>query len=456
MTTGSAWPFTLQPAPPGARPWVAPAFIVALAALLHAAFITHPASVVFDEVFFGRYAMDYLRGQDFFDVHPPLAKLLFGAMAALLGLDPAFDYPANGAPYPELRYVWLRLPAHIAGVLLPLVFWGLARELGLSRRAAFAVGVLAALDNGWLVITRIVLTDGWLVLLGFGALWAYFRHRRIGRARTYVLALLLAGMAVSVKWTGLSFLGLIGALEAGRLWQERSGGLRRLWRPALLVTLPVAVYVAAFAVHFARTPPGPGTDPLHQAHARQAFVPRLLAENRTMWDVSRHMTAPHRYASRWYDWPFMMRPVDFWAVYDGPRVQRIYLLGNPVVWWATGYAMLFLLVNAVPKLPDLLSRRRPAPAGPAELFIVGGYLANLLPFTVIARVMFIYHYLPALGFALLGLGLLLDRCGRHARWLTPALLGLAALAFVYFAPLSYGFEISRDQFEARMWMPSWR
>ena len=68
----------------------------------------------------------------------------------------------------------------------------------------------------------------------------------------------------------------------------------------------------------------------------------------------------------------------------------------------------------------------------------------------------LFRSLPALGFALLGLGLLLDRCGRHARWLSAALLALGAAAFVYFAPLSYGTEITREQFEARIWMPSWR
>lgn len=453
--TGS--PFSLHPDAAdvaGTGRWLAPALVALVALAVHLAFITHPASVVFDEVFFGRFAMDYLRGEDYFDVHPPLAKLIYGGMAALLGLDPAFDYARNGVPYPDLRYVWLRLPAHVTGVLLPLLFWALARELGLSRRAAFVVGLLAALDNAWLVITRTVLTDGFMVLFGFGAVWAYLRHRRTGQARWVLAAALLAGMGLAVKWTALSFLGIILAFEAVRLWRERDAA--PVWRPVAVLVLPVAVYVAVFALHFSLVKPAPGADPGIVARAELPFVQRLAVQNHTMWLVSSHMMTPHNYASRWYDWPFMMRPIDFWARYDGPRLQRIYLLGNPVVWWATGYAVLFLLVNFVPKLPDLLARRRPPPAGPAELFVIGGFLANLLPFTVIARVMFIYHYLPALGFALLGLGLLLDRCGRHARWLTAALLALGAAAFVYFAPLSYGTEITREQFEARIWMPSWR
>ena len=76
--------------------------------------------------------------------------------------------------------------------------------------------------------------------------------------------------------------------------------------------------------------------------------------------------------------------------------------------------------------------------------------------TQIKRVMFIYHYLPALGFALLALGLLLDRSGRHARRIGAVLLVLAAAAFVWFAPISYGLPITHPQFDARMWIDTWR
>jgi dolichyl-phosphate-mannose--protein O-mannosyl transferase len=192
------------------------------------------------------------------------------------------------------------------------------------------------------------------------------------------------------------------------------------------------------------------------ARAQMPFAERLVDLNHAMWKSSSGMTVKHPYASRWYDWPFMMRTIDFWAQYRDPLLSRIYLLGNPVVWWATGYAMLFLLVNFVPKLPDLLARRQPSPAAPTERFLIAAYLANMLPFTLIGRVQFLYHYLPALGFALIALGLLIDRSGRHARWLGTTLLGLAAAAFVYWAPLTYGLEITRAQFDARFWVGTWK
>lgn len=454
MNTAS--PFRFVPST-AARPWLAPALLFVLAWLLHAAWLTHPRSVVFDEVYFGRYAMAYLKGEDYFDLHPPLAKLVFGAMAWLLQLDPSFGWEHNGQPFPDPAYAWLRLPAHAVGVLLPLVLWGVAREIGLSARAAFAVGVLAALDNAFLVLSRVALTDVFFITAGFGALWAYMRHRRTGGAGGLLLAALLAGCAVSVKWTALSFVGVLLALEAQRLWAARAARpWPTLWRPALLVALPAAVYLASFALHFALVKPGSGADGGMVVRSQMPFAERFVELNKAMWKSSSGMKVKHPYASRWHDWPFMMRTVDMWAEYRGERLARLYLIGNPVVWWASGYAMLFLLVNFVPKLPSLLARAKPPPAGAAELFVVGAFLANLLPFTVIGRVMFLYHYLPALGFALLGLGLLLDRSERHARWLLPAVGVLAAAAFVYWAPLTYGTELTRAQFDARFWVDSWK
>ncbi len=434
--------FTEDPAAP--RRWLALAAVMATALLVHALWFTRPHAVVFDEVYFGRYAMDYLGHRNVFDNHPPLGKLIFAAMGWLLGLDPGFTFNPNGAAFPSPDYALIRVPAHLAGVLFPGILFALALELGFSRWAAFVVGGLAALDNALLAMSRTAQMDLFLLDFGFGALACWLRHRRTGGTGWFAAAALLAALAPCVKWTGLSFTGLVLLLEALRGWHGRD--LRSLARIVAVLALTAALYVAFFAVHFV----------LIEGRMPADLLERTLAVNAQMWASTKGTTSVHAYGSKWYDWPFMMRTVDFWAEYKDPLLSRIYLIGNPVVWWATGYAVLYLLVNFVPKLPALVTRAQPSPASAAELLIVGAYLANMLPFTQIKRVMFLYHYLPAFGFALLALGLLLDRTGRHARMLGWVLLALAAAAFVYWSPLTYGLQITREQFDARFWVPTWK
>lgn len=451
---------------PRLLPWGA---LLALSAALHFVFFERPLTVVFDEVYFPKYAMAYLRGEYYFDLHPPLGKLVFFVTAWLAGLDPAFSFATNHLPFPDPSYVLLRVPPRIAGTLLPLLLVAVALELGVSRFAAFVVGALAALDNALLVISRFALLDSFLLLFGFGALWCYLRARRRGR-RWFVAAALLAGAALSVKWTGLAFVGLI-LLAEGWQWL-RARNAAGIVRIAAATALAAAVYVANFAAHFALAQKS-GRDDAAMSREFQAtlagnpnaadasierpgFWARFMELHVAMYEGHRRTVERHPYSSRWHDWPFMLRSVDFWAEHKDGRIAHIYFLGNPVVWWAAGYCMLFLLVNFPPRLFDSLVRREAGAIGAVEAQLVVAYLANLLPFVFIGRIMFSYHYLAALCVAILATGYLLDRCGEYRRALGVALLAVAAAAFVYFAPLSYALPLTPEQFEARFWVRGWR
>jgi dolichyl-phosphate-mannose--protein O-mannosyl transferase len=451
--------------------YAAPLLVLIVAAVTHFIYFDRPLTVVFDEVYFPRFALSYLKHEYFLDLHPPLGKLILFVTAWLAGLDPGFSFATNQLPFPDPSYLWLRVPPRIAGTLLPLVLYGVARELALSRWAAFAVGMFAALDNGLLVMSRLALLDSFLLLFGFGALWCYLRACHRGWTWPLVLGAALAGgAAVSVKWTGLSFVALILLLEGVRWLRERT--LRTAGRALLIATIAAAVYIGTFAVHFALADRSGRDDaamtPAFQAtlqsnpHAanpaleRPGFIAKTIELHRRIFENTRNTRGPHAYASRWYDWPFMMRAVDFWAEHKENSYAHIYMLGNPAVWWIAGYGILFLLVNFPPKLAAWAVRARPQVADRTETFVVLAYLVNVLPFVLIGRIMFLYHYLAALCVALLALGYLLDRTGRYRGRLAIALLALAAAGFVYFAPLTYGLPLAPADFDARFWVKGWR
>lgn len=435
-----------------------------------------PRAVVFDEVYYERFAGYYMTGAHFFDVHPPLGRLLFFGLASVLGISP--DSLVGGMPEPTLRI----LPAAFGAALVPLVFVVL-RQLGSSRRVATLGALAILLDNALLTISRLILPDIFLIVFGLAAVSSYLAARtREGRGRLAFLALsgLLAGCAFSVKWTGASGLGVVLAawfiewIRGGRDWR------RFVRESAILVVIPVAVYVAAWSAHFALIKHAGENDLLMSTEFRMQLpgdsrydpaAPRLSLWAK-MADVHHamsfgnasleHMT--HASASPWYTWPTMKHPIGMWQrdstmTPTSPHTMII-LLGNPVVWWAA-------LLGAGLGVAEFF-RRRQTFAGRefGFLLLFGGLLLNYVPFMAIRRLMYLYHYLFALVYlvalAAFSCGVLAgwmddDRApwrwsSRRSAWLYSGLVALMVAGFVYYLPFSYGWTISAAAYDQRFWL----
>jgi len=396
--------------------------LVALGILTHALWFGTPDSAVFDEVHFGKFVTAYFTGEYYFDIHPPLGKLVLAAWGNLWGFRPGFSFANIGDTFPDNAYLALRFLPSLAGALLPLVVYGVARRLKFSVPAAAAAGILIALDNALLVQSRLILLDSFLLLFGFGAMYAYLRWRDGGTKWLLAAAGILGGAAMCIKWTGMTFLALIVLMELAHLWQDRRGTARKRIGPLLatLVVLPLITYVTPFVVHFMLlTKTGTGDAFMSAAfqhdlegslYADDASLQSLsigdkVAElNAEMYRSNQRLTATHPYSSKWYSWPVMERPIFYW-VRDN---ARIYLLGNPVVWWGSSLAV---VATAAWLVRERLRRR---PLDPVPLILLGAWLMNLLPFVGISRVMFLYHYFTALVWAVLLLAWWVDRSRKPA------------------------------------------
>ena len=221
---------------------------------------------------------------------------------------------------------------------------------------------------------------------------------------------------------------------------------------------PLFAYIIPFAIHFALlTKTGTGDafmSPAFQhglvgnnyagleGYKKLSFKDKFIELNRAIFDSNKTITAGHPYGSKWYSWPLLERPI--WYSVDGQ--QYIYLLGNPFTWWRAS------LVSVLLALKLAWQRRQ---RNLANVLLLSGFLASWLPFMAITRVMFLYHYFTALIFSILILARLLDELP-HKQALMMTLIVACGLSFAFFAPLSYGLPLSEQQFQQRMWLPSWR
>jgi len=94
--------------------------------------IEHPSEVVFDEVHFGGFASQYIRREYYFDVHPPLAKMLNALFGILVGYDGTFGFESIGDDYlePKVPYVGMRSFIAIMGALTVPLVYATMRESG--------------------------------------------------------------------------------------------------------------------------------------------------------------------------------------------------------------------------------------------------------------------------------------------------------------------------------------
>ncbi|KAJ2695027.1 Dolichyl-phosphate-mannose--protein mannosyltransferase 1, partial [Coemansia spiralis] len=247
--------------------WLTLALITVLAAYVRLWKLSNPSSVVFDEVHFGKFAGKYINGTYFFDVHPPLAKMMFAAAGRLAGYDGVFDFKTIGLDYiaAAVPYVGMRLmPALLGLAMVPISYVTLA-AMGHATDACALGALLVTFENALLSQSRLILLDAALIFFtGLTVMfWALFfteSHRPFGRQ--WWAYLLLTGVnlgnALSCKWVGLFLVATIGVWTLKDLWEllaDKSVSMPRLAkhfaaRTFALIVVPLTVYLFWFQIHF--------------------------------------------------------------------------------------------------------------------------------------------------------------------------------------------------------------
>ena len=415
--------------------------------------LEHPPEVVFDEVHYGKAVNGYLKREYFFTGHPPLGPQLI-TLGGLIGNYKAnFEFKEIGEKFKDNSYVFLRRVPAFFGALIPLILFFFLKEIGFSDVLAFFGALFLIFENSLLVQSRFILIDVFWIFFGFLGLTLFFVSRRKNYHIFYLTtSWIFFGLAAATKWTALSFPLFAGIFFAFDFFKEF---FKKTKKEIFLIFLKgffgilvsfFFAYFIPFLLHFEiLKKPGPGDAFMSKEFltGQKNVFEKFIELNTVSYETNiKGMKASHPYSSKFYTWPFLLRPIFYWNNED----QKIYFLGNPILWWLSTLSVFSLLFFTIFS-QELLKREQ-------SIFILLGYFLNTLPYLNVERATFLYHYLPALIFSVFSL-LYLVSLFKNSKFILIFLFFLFFISFLYFSPLTYGFSLSKEEFEMRVWLKSW-
>jgi dolichyl-phosphate-mannose--protein O-mannosyl transferase len=189
----------------------------------------------------------------------------------------------------------------------------------------------------------------------------------------------------------------------------------------------------------------------------------MVALQTEMFNYHDHLVATHPYASSWWQWPILERPISYFyhdyrtgAATNDPAaccVAEILALPNPFVWWFG------LLTVPLVGFYAWFERNR----GYALLIVA--YFLQWLPWIISPRIAFEYHFFPNLAIIVLCNAIVLQKAWNWIpsgatspfipRLSVGIYLAIVVWAFAFFYPVLAGTHVTWDAWHARMWIGRW-
>lgn len=234
--------------------------------------IQEPPHVCWDETHFGKMASWYLNRTFFFDVHPPLGKMLIALSGHITGYNGTFAFDKPGDVYSDwTQYVGMRTFCATLGFLIAPMIFRSTKSMTNSLYSATIASLLIVLDNGMVTLSRYILLDPPLLffisssILGMAEfsfrLGPGFGKEDKSFSADWWFWLIWTGISIScafsVKFVGLFIVVLLGFRTIYDLWlilgdtsQPISNFMKHFAARAIcLIVLPIIVYVSLFWIH---------------------------------------------------------------------------------------------------------------------------------------------------------------------------------------------------------------
>ncbi len=411
-------------------------------------------STYFDEIYHARTGFEFLHGTVPYETsHPPLGKVLISWCIGVFGMTP-FGWRFAGA---------------LAGILMLPGIYLTAKQLTKKTGIAFFACMLMALDCMHLTQTQIATIDSFPVVF---IIFAYFFMLRFiqtdlaGSSTGQVLiplafSGLFMGLSIASKWIGiyagigLAILYFWHCIRYIVLYRRRENPnqtdiIRKvcfisLWCVLFFIVVPLTIYLLSYIPYMAYNTRIKGIGDYLSAVWR-------AQESMFSYHSTPGLGMDHPFYSPWWEWPIIGKPM-FYATEqyipeNAELHHSIFCFGNPVIWWGSLGASAIILFR-------FLRGKHYQAEGETQRwhmtslsynnhyeFVFIGLLAQYLPWVLVPRGTYIYHYFASVPFLILITSLcLLFEGGKYRKTLCiagGAYILLALLFFIFLFPYSSG------------------
>jgi dolichyl-phosphate-mannose-protein mannosyltransferase len=395
---------------------------------------TYLSETVFDEVYFVKTAENYLRLQHPYEwTHPPLGKLIIASGISVFGYNP---------------FGW-RIMGVVFATLMIAVIYILGKKLFGTWIGAFASAFLLTFDFMHFTMARMATVDTYVVLFSLASQLFFLIYLKDllkngwkAPVQPLFLAILFFALGFSTKWLvlygfagQLAILAVLRLKEVTKLEKSLSDKINAFFDhpyPKIVEFLLVAVLIY-FLIYIPDMLAG-------------RSVLDVLGLQGGMYNYHATLTATHPYSSSWWTWPFMPKPVWLYVSYLPLSMKStIVLLGNPAVWWA-GFAFMILAVERAVRKRDL-----------ACMFIATFFFFQWIPYAIISRVTFLYHFYVNVPFLCLASAYFLSKywSTKWGKVAAVAYFASVVVMFGIFYSVISGAPASTSWTDSLKWLNGW-
>jgi dolichyl-phosphate-mannose--protein O-mannosyl transferase len=256
----------------------------------------------------------------------------------------------------------------------------------------------------------------------------------------------MLGLACASKWSGLfAFPLLLLGVVYGTLWLIPASSWHIKLKHVLLglsliLVLPGVIYSLSYL---------PLASILNSNDSWLSFV---WQQQQAMYQFQMHslIHSTHTYASSWYSWPFLTKPIaTYFNREDHGYATSVALIGNPAVFalW-------------LPMLAASAYHLWRARTDWRAWWLLVAMGCEFLPYSLASRVCFLYYFYPTLPLVIIlsvySFNQLSHRLPWRSSWGWRIYLVICVILFLIFLPVTLGVSVPRSYVvHYLLWLPGW-